>query len=237
MVCALAVETTTCSSNYHYLKGKQVASDNMALLHATQHRLDTRAMQSLLGICTGLCADDKIDNKEIAFLKIWLNENSNIVQYWPGSAIAGRIDAILADGFITQDERDDLLSLLVGITGNSFSETGSAAPDSPALPIDDDPSIYFRDMLFCFTGKFFYGTRAACERVILNLGGMAVDGVTKKLDYLVIGALVEPSWVHTTYGRKIESAMKHKEAGSEIAIISEQQWTRAIGDAARHRAG
>ena len=210
-----------------------MVANKFAVLYATQHRLDTRAMQTLLGICTGIAVDDHINDKEIVFLKTWLNENSSVAEYWPGSSIAARIDTILADGIITQEEKEDLLSLLRDITGNNFSETGAAASDAPALPIDDDPSIYFRNMLFCFTGRFFYGTRPACERVILNMGGMAVDNVSKKLNYLVIGALIEPSWAHTTYGRKIESAMKHKEAGSEISIVSEQQWTQAVADCAR----
>lgn len=190
-------------------------------------------MQTLLGICTGIAADDVITDKEVLFLKTWLNEHSESTAFWPGSSIAKRVDDILADGIITKEEREDLLNLLRDITGNHFSETGSAVPESPTLPFDDDPSIYFRNMSFCFTGRFFYGTRPACERVILNMGGTAVDNVSKKLDYLVIGALIEPTWAHTSFGRKIESAMKHKEMGSEIAIVSEQQWTQAVADCAR----
>lgn len=189
-------------------------------------------MQTLLGICTGLCADDIINDKEILFLKTWLNENRGVAEYWPGSAIAGRIEATLADGIITREEHDDLLELLRGITGNYFGETGAAAPEGPALPIDDDPSIFFRDKLFCFTGKFFYGTRTACERTVFSLGGMTTDNACSNIDYLVIGGLIQPAWAHTTFGRKIESAVKHKEAGSKIAIVSEQQWTQAIAAAA-----
>lgn len=207
--------------------------DEAAIYYATKHRLETRAMQTLLGICSGICADDKIDEKEVIYLKTWLNDNRAVAEYWPGSTIVNRIDNILTDSIITHEELEDLLELLRGVTQNHFSETGAAAPESPALPIDDDPSIYFRNMSFCFTGKFFYGTRAACERAILGLGGMAIDGVSSKLDYLVIGGLIQPAWIHTTYGRKIESAMKHKTSGSEIAIVSELQWTQAIADAAR----
>lgn len=212
-----------------------MARDSTATACATQHRLDTRAMQTLLGICSGLCADRKLNDQEIAFLKTWLNDHRNVATYWPASTIADRVDSILADGIVTSAERDDLLDLLQRVTGNNFTETGSAMPDAPLLPIDDDPSIFFHDMLFCFTGKFFYGTRASCERVILNLGGMAVDTVGKSLNYLVIGGLIEPTWAHTTYGRKIESAIKYQQGGSEIAIVSEQQWTQAIADNARNR--
>lgn len=209
--------------------------DETAIFYSTKHRLETRTMQTLLGICSGICADDKIDEKEVVYLKTWLHDNRAVSEYWPGSTIVQRINNILADGIITHEELENLLELLQGITQNHFSETGAATPESPAIPIDDDPSIYFRNMLFCFTGKFFYGTRAACERAILGLGGMAIDNVSGKLDYLVIGGLIQPAWIHTTYGRKIESAMKYKAAGSELAIVSEQQWTQAIADAARDR--
>lgn len=209
--------------------------DEIAIYYATKNRLDTRSMQTLLGICTGICADDKITEKEVLYLKTWLSDNRSVEEHWPGSTITQRINNILSDGIITNEEMEDLLELLRGITQNHFSETGAAAPEAPALPIDDDPSIYFRNMSYCFTGKFFFGTRAACERAILGLGGVAIDTVSGNLDYLVIGGLIQPAWIHTTYGRKIESAMKHKASGSELTIISEQQWTQAIADAARDR--
>lgn len=207
--------------------------NSTATIYATQHRLDTAAMQTLLGICTGISADELIHDKEIIFLKTWLKEHAAVAMHWPGSTIAGRIDAILADGIISQDERENLLALLREITGNHFSETGAALPESPALPIDDDPSIYFRHMTFCFTGNFYFGTRAACERAILRMGGTAMDRVSKKLNYLIIGGLIEPTWAHGTFGRKIEQAMHYKERDADITIASEQQWTQAIADAAR----
>jgi len=198
-----------------------------------QTHIDTKATQTLLGICSGLMADATLNNKEISYLQTWLAENKNVTNTWPGSAIASRINEIMADGIITENERSDLVSMLSEISGNYFHETGSATIESPTLPIDDDPSIFFKNMTFCFTGEFMYGTRANCERVVLRLGGMPIDNVTKKLDYLVIGSRISPMWANTTYGRKIEKAVTHRESGTELAIISEQQWFQAIADAAR----
>jgi len=82
-------------------------------------------------------------------------------------------------------------------------------------------------MTFCFTGGFIYGTRADCERIVLSLGSMTVDRISGKLDYLIIGTFVEPSWVNTTYGRKIEAAVRHRDNGSEICIASEYHWAAA----------
>lgn len=201
---------------------------------AMLQRIDTRSMQTLLGICTGIIGDDVIQDKEIAFLKTWLLEHNEICDKWPANAIYFKVQEILQDGIITHDERQSLMTLLQQITGNYFADTGAAVVESPALPIDDDPSIYFRNMSFCFTGTFMYGTRAACERIILKLGAMPVDTVSKKLNYLVIGGLVTSSWVNESYGRKIEKAVQYRDqSGAELAIISERQWTEALIDAAR----
>lgn len=58
---------------------------------------------------------------------------------------------------------------------------------------------------------------------------MAVDGITSKLEYLVVGSLIEPSWAHTSYGRKIEKAIDYIAKGHGISIISEHQWVEALG--------
>lgn len=195
---------------------------------AIRHRTDTKAMQNLLGICSGICADQNINDQEIAYLRTWILEHPSVADQWPGCAIKNKIDSILVDGIVTADERESLLSSLRELTGNFFNSTGAAVPEGPAIPIDDDPTIFFKNMTFCFTGQFMYGTRAACERVILNLGAMPVDRVSKKLDYLVIGSMIEPSWAHTTYGRKIEMAVNYREQGAELSIVSERQWFDAV---------
>lgn len=215
------------------MDGSELLKTPVGIQKSILQRIDTRQIQTLLGICSGLAADEKINDKEIAYLQTWLSENPATASAWPGSTISARIDAILADGIITEEERTDLLNLLSEISGNFFHETGSSTPEGPALPIDDDPSVYFKNMTYCFTGEFMYGTRADCERVVLRLGAMPLDTVTKKLDYLVIGSRISPMWSNTTYGRKIERAMELRDKGVEICIISEQQWYLALADTAR----
>lgn len=204
------------------------AKNNQAALASINHKQLTKSIQTLLGICTGITADNHISDQEVYFLKTWLSEYPEVTREWPGRLIAERVDHILHDGVITNNERIDLLETLQRITSTQFTETGSASPDSPLLPIDDDPSIFFRNMTYCFTGRFIYGTRANCERAVLSLGAMPVDRISKRLNYLVIGTLIEPTWLHTNYGLKIQSAIKHKESGADIGIISEKQWAEAL---------
>lgn len=137
--------------------------------------------------------------------------------------------SVLADGVITDEERTDLLDTLKGICGFQVEETGAAESAVATIPFDDNPSIYFDSRTFCFTGRFIFGTRANCEREIIKRGSMAVDGITSKLEYLVVGSLIEPSWAHTSYGRKIEKAIDYIAKGHGISIISEHQWVEALG--------
>ncbi len=206
---------------------------SFATFKAIQQRIETRSIQTLLGICTGIIADENIQDKEITFLKTWLLEHEEICNKWPASAIHFKISEILSDGIITTDERSSLLQLLQQLTGNYFSETGAAVAEGPALPLDDDPSIFFNNMTFCFTGEFLHGTRAACERAVLKHGAMPLDNVSKKLDYLVIGSMISPAWQNETFGKKIQKAVEYRDRGVEICIISEQQWADALIDHAR----
>lgn len=193
----------------------------------------TKAMQELLGICSGLMADAVLNDKEISYLQLWLMENQSIINQWPANAIANRITQIKADGIITDDERSGLIELLSEVSGNYFHETGAASPEGPVLPLNSAPNIFFRNTVFCFTGEFIFGNRANCEEAVLSLGSMISDRVTRKLNYLVIGTRISPSWVNTTYGRKIESAVDYQAKGIDIQIISEQQWLAAISEVAK----
>lgn len=199
-------------------------------LVSIETRMLTKAVQTLLGICAGITADGAVHEREVQFLSTWLTEHPEVTTAWPGSEISRRVRAIMADGIVTADERVDLLETLQQLSVASFDQTGSPIPEGPLLPIDDDPSIFFRNMSFCFTGRFLFGTRAACERAILGLGGMAVDSISKNLNYLVIGAMIEPQWANTTYGRKIEKAVAYRDDGNDLIIVSERQWTAALAD-------
>lgn len=202
-----------------------------AALKAIQTREFTKAVENLLGICTGMVADNHLHDDEIRFLDLWLHQHHDITTAWPGSVIASRVRAVLADGIITADERQHLFDTLAGIVGFQLPDTGAAESGVAAIPFDDDPSIWFDGRSFCFTGNFLYGTRADCERAILKRGCLVRDSITRNLEYLVVGSLIEPSWAHSTYGRKIEKAIDYINKGYGIAIVSERQWTEALSAA------
>jgi NAD-dependent DNA ligase len=202
--------------------------ENPALARAAAtHRLN-KAVEHMMGMVTGIIADQSLHDLEIKLLRTWLDENSIITRTWPGFVIARKIEEVMADGVISDAERTHLPKVLTELASADFALTGSSSPEVAALPINDVVTVILTNTGVCHTGEFLFGTRAACERLTLKAGGMPVDAVTRKTDFLVIGTRVSPNWAHTSFGRKIQKAAELQEAGHPIEIISERRWIEAI---------
>lgn len=209
--------------------------NNQAALRSIANRNLTRSMQTLLGICTGIAADGHINDTEIHFLKTWLLDNESLTNTPPGSEIAQSVSKILQDGMVSEAERNHLLQALKRITGNYFTETGCAKAEIIGIPFDT-PAIIFNQTIFCFTGQFDCGlSRSDCERVTEQMGAITAKTVSKKVNYLVIGAIGSPDWVHESFGQKIADALRLKEKNHPIFIISEKHWNDSIPNHFQHR--
>ena len=184
-----------------------------------------KSLNSLMGIVTGLVSDGELNEVEIRFLKIWCAENRHIANQYPANIIFRRVHEVLRDDVLTKDERDHLLDQLKILSGNDFSNTGSALPEHIANIFDDDPLVIFKENEFVFTGLFMFGTRNACETAVLHRGGRVNDYITKKTNYLVVGTRTSPDWITENFGRKIQKAAEMASSGEyEIAIIREADW-------------
>jgi hypothetical protein len=82
-----------------------------------------------------------------------------------------------------------------------------------------------------FAGICAFGTGRECHEATEALGGRIATGVTKTVHYVVPGTYVTDSWIHETYGRKIEKAMKYRADGVLLAIVIEEHSVNA-GDLA-----
>ena len=201
---------------------------NDAVRIAIDKHQTNRAIEHLLGLVTGMVADGELNDREITMLSTWLASHPEATADFPGTVIARAVRDVLADGVITEIERNHLLTTLTGLASADFSATGSVSPEVTNLPIEDCVTVDFKNSMVCFTGEFLYGTRAACERLVLKVGAMCADNVSKKVDILVIGTRVAPDWAHTSFGRKIQRAVELQEEGHAIEIISERRMMEAI---------
>src|SRR5574338_1272354 len=117
---------------------------------------------------------------------------------WPASVLYDRLRAMLADGWLDEDESGELLGLLMQIAAPQ-GRADSVAPSSLPLTVPA-PEIIHPGRSFCFTGVFEFGSRADCHEAVLGLGGEPTKGVTKKLDYLIVGAVGSEFWRHSSFG-------------------------------------
>ena len=190
-----------------------------------------RACARLLGLIAGITADGHLHDMEIQFLRTWLAENSQAGEHWLGAQLIEQIDHVLADGVITDVEREALLTTLQTTSGAQFAVTGSVTAEAVGFPADDC-EVIFADRTFCLTGKFEFGSRGQCEAATLAAGAACADSITKKVHYLVIGSAgATASWKQASYGQKIDSAMKLREKGHPIYVLTEAAWRGALGRA------
>lgn len=88
---------------------------------------------------------------------------------------------------------------------------------SSELNISDEILDKFRNKTFLFTGKLEKFKREDIKDIVEVLGGTNLSGVSKKLDYLIVGA---------DAGSKLEKA---KEIGT-VAILTEDEFINLCGD-------
>ena len=189
--------------------------------------IQDRQIDTLIGLSKGITADGKINQAEAEFLQTWLvqntqSENPIIVN------LLEKVEVMLEDGVLDDEESAELLAILRSFSGDKV-ELGEVSKTS-TLPIcSPAPSIVFSERTFLFTGTCAFGTRKQCQEAIESLGGLNAKGVTKNLDYLILGMYVTDSWAHESFGRKIEKAMEYRESGSPLAIVTEEHWLNLSG--------
>ncbi|MBB5321197.1 BRCT domain-containing protein [Marinobacter oulmenensis] len=187
-------------------------------------RVADRQVDEVIGLCKGVLADGQVNQGEAEFLLNWLQSNQHCADKWPANVLFPRIRAMLADGVLDDTEEQELLTLLMGITGSpNVNATGTNA--SATLPFDDpSPRVAFAGEIFCLTGTFACGPRREVEDAVVQRGGAVKKTPCKKTSFLVVGEVGSRDWAHSTFGRKIEKAIELRDGGSTIAIIPEERF-------------
>lgn len=184
-----------------------------------------RCIDELIGLCKGIVADGRVDPNEVKFLRSWLENNRQVVGLWPANVLAERLAQIYADGVVDEEEQLALAHLLSKLTG-VVPGVADAQAMATRLPVDDPaPIVEFEGSSFCLTGRFVFGSKKKCDKVIEELGGSLQGQPTPETSYLVIGALGNPNWRHSAFGEKVEAVLNQREQGGRTRIISEEHWT------------
>lgn len=186
-------------------------------------RIASRQIDELIGLARGIAADGSVNQREAEFLQKWLAANAEIANEPIIRTLYHRINEVLSDGILDDEEALDLLSTLNAFARRDFELGEMMKPTS--LPLcDPAPELSFAGRSYCFTGTFVFGKRPNCEQAVVDRGGVC-GNLTMKTDVLVIGAYATESWKYSSYGNKIEKACNWRDAGKPICIVSENHWT------------
>jgi len=92
------------------------------------------------------------------------------------------------------------------------------------------PEININGSLFCFTGASPKYSRKEFSEIVTKLGGKFINSISKKVNYLVIGADGNPCWAYACYGRKVEEAVNLRKQGERILLVHELDFHDAVAD-------
>lgn len=183
----------------------------------------------LVGFLTGVASDGVLNDQEVAALSDWLHRNESIRDKWPASAILYRLNVVLEDGVITEEERQDLMKTVGQITGANPEPADSAYEASTEVWEDAIDELKIAGSTFCLSGDFVSGDRNTVDTNLRLMGAETSPNISKDVDYLVIGTLASRDWLYTSHGRKIEKALLLKRKGINITIITERTLTKFLG--------
>lgn len=167
----------------------------------------TLALQILNGILDGIICNQKINEKEIKNLKIWLEQHDYLKDVYPYDKILLEVSKVLEDEILTQEECDYILGIFESIV-------------NPQL--GNEKNIDFEGKTFCLTGEFENASKSEVSKNIQALGGIEKSGVSTKLDYLIVGGVGSEAWKFGKIGGKQAKAQELNEKGAEIKIIDEE---------------
>lgn len=186
-------------------------------------------IQRLQSILAGISSDGVITEEELDGLSEWLEEHEHLKTCYPYDEVDSLIISALADRKIDQQEHAGLIQFFDEFSSiksndslkekNGYTLTGICAAD---------PIIKFEDSIFCFTGESKSMSRKEFSVVVETRGGLVVNSISRKLNYLVVGAAGNPCWKYACYGMKIEKAVKLRKEGIPIVIVHENDLLDAV---------
>ncbi|WP_162785853.1 hypothetical protein [Polynucleobacter necessarius] len=187
----------------------------------------SEACRNLLDIVGAIVSDRNLHDSEIMFVNDWIKAHPTVSTLWPGNVIAQQLKQILSDGVISEGERSSLLKSLSEISAGALAKVSEVAEEIDFHP-DELDVIEFTSYTFCLSGNFLFGDKDKCADEITKRGGLMLAGVTKMLNYLIVGGLGSDQWKHGNFGTKVEKAIQYRSDGIPIKIAHEESWVKFL---------
>ena len=104
-----------------------------------------------------------------------------------------------------------------------FVDTGSAERATTTTILDDVQTLELSGTQFVMTGKFDEKPRAAFAKRLTDYGAIQKRQVTNLTGLLIVGGRPSRDWKYASSGIKIAQAIRIKEKGGDVLILSEER--------------
>jgi NAD-dependent DNA ligase len=190
-----------------------------------------RQQAELIGILRGVACDSVLSPSEAKFVYEWMNIHKQTDDRVTYTQLLDSLQALEASTNGAFDEPKQLQGILKII--NKLVNGGANEPTVLDVTMDvadviAPSEITFLNQRFCFTGKLKFGTRSKAHHETEQKGGIIVEQVSARLNYLICGDLGSRDWSQSTFGEKIRAALSFKNNGSKLLIVEEHIWAKAL---------
>ncbi len=169
----------------------------------------TRQLAVLKDLLNDITADGSLSETEVLRLVKWISENDSLRGNYPFDRVFSVLQKTLGDGVLESDERQEMLAL--------FEEVMD-----PVANACDCSAFNILGKTFCLTGEFTLGSRTEVQAKLAAMGGIPVQSVTGKTEYLIVGSQGSEVWSAGNYGNKVKKAIELQDKGSCIQILKEE---------------
>lgn len=177
-----------------------------AAMCKAQFCITTQATQLLMGILDGISCDEEINDEEAEHLLEWMEEYSYLRGFYPYDKVFDTLTPMMEDHHMDKTEQSALLVLI----------------DRILHPVDVDAGIQYEGSAFCLTGNFMHGSKEEIGALIESRRGSITKGVSKKIQYVVVGGAGSEKWAFGNYGSKVKKALELIEQGCPLQIVGEE---------------
>lgn len=101
-------------------------SEKYYRLSSSRKSIVDRSINSLLGLIEGISADGVVNASEARFLDLWMTEHRVVSSRHPYSELIPVVSAAVADGILSQEERDDIRWLCERLKSTQFADAITA---------------------------------------------------------------------------------------------------------------
>lgn len=193
------------------------------------YKRNTSDIQRLHGLLAGLVCDQTLSPTELKALNQWMKDHDYLEEDIFFQDIYTALRPIRTKDQLNDQDISNIFKQIQKYVNVEKHGTLRVLVNSTDNPDFYKGELTLDNAIYCFTGASSRFKKKDWKSMVENNGAQFVDDMTTSVNYLVICNKGNKAWAHVSYGRKFEQAKKWQSQSYDIKIITEDDFTQAIG--------